>query len=345
MEQRGRPLVPLVALDDLRELVGRSGPFLSVYLPLRPATEELAETTGLRWRALREGADALGVPPGLLDEVGELVEGAHREADGLCVIAGEGQPPLVEHIDGPTVEQVGWQDAPVLAPLIEARQRRQPHVVALVDREGAELAVRGDGTGDPDGISVDGSEHPLRKVAAGGWSQRRFQQRAEETWHQNMVDVAEDLIPRVDRHAARVVAIGGDERAVGHLLEILPPAIRDLVRSIEVTRAADGSSARLDDELERVVTAWLDERFSELLATHRQELGQDDRATAGIDDTMTALRQAQVATLVVPGPAQATAHGDEIDTAVAAALATGADVQVVPERLHPDGEIGAILRW
>ena len=34
------------------------------------------------------------------------------------------------------------------------------------------------------------SSGPITKIAAGGWSQRRYQQRAENTWEDNARDVA-----------------------------------------------------------------------------------------------------------------------------------------------------------
>lgn len=336
MEQRGTPVASLSRLDDLRILVDRPGPFLTVYLPLRPATEELAEATRLRWRELREDAATAGAPPAVLDVVDPLVEGVHRAAEGLCVVAAEDGPPLVEHLSAPPEQRVRWDQLPALVPLIEARQGDQPHVVVLVDRRGADIAVRSDGEHT---TSVEGADYPLRKVAPGGWSQRRFQQRAEETWERNMAEVADELVPLVEKHEPVVVAVGGDERAVDLLVDELPAAIRDRVRRIEVTRATDGSIAQLDTEVDRVVTDWIDEQLSELLATYGRELGQDDRATTGARDTLAALRASRVATLLVPPAA------DDVDEAVVAALATGADVQVVPDRVGPLDEVGAILRW
>jgi Bacterial archaeo-eukaryotic release factor family 2 len=63
----------------------------------------------------------------------------------------------------------------------------------LVDRTGAEVFVRRAGASQGGEVEVEGAEFPLTKVAAGGWSQCRIQQRAENTWRRNMADLAHEL--------------------------------------------------------------------------------------------------------------------------------------------------------
>jgi hypothetical protein len=112
------------------------------------------------------------------------------------------------------------------------------------------------------------------------------------------------------------------------------------VRAIEVTRATDGSAAQLDDEVDRVVANWVQDHIDETIAAYERELGQHDRATAGVAATLAALRMSRVATLIVGVPAAA-----QVDPIVASALATGADVQVVPKERLPSDGVGALLRW
>jgi hypothetical protein len=390
MEQHGTALAPLTDLDDLRPVVSGLGPFLGVHLPLEPATEESASEIALRWRAGRSRAAEAGTPEPLLAVVDGLLEGAQRLGAGLSVIAGAGGDVHVSHTPvPPPFEIVRWEAVPSLAPLVAVRQQLQPHVVALVDRVGADLAVRrtggsGDGLDGIDGIAeaeetVEGEDYPIRKTSGGGWSQRRYQQHAEETWHHNMSDVADEVATLAERSDARVVAIGGDERAVGLVLDQLPTAVRDLVRRISATRAADGSTDQLDDEVADVVREWTDSQLARTLELYEQELGQNDRATAGARDTLSALREARVAVLLVvldasderrawvgaspdqvgtapdelaaglPAEVQAAARSAPlVDVAVTAAIATGADVRVVPESARsgrlPEG-LGALLRW
>src|SRR5919108_1536145 len=143
MRQHGTVLAPLTDLDDLRPVVAGLGPFLSVHLPLEPATEELATELALRWRAGRSRAVEAGAPEPLLAVVDGLLDGAQRLGAGLSVIAAAGGDVHVSHTAVPSpFEVVRWEPVPSLAPLVAVRQQLQPHVVALVDRIGADLAVR-----------------------------------------------------------------------------------------------------------------------------------------------------------------------------------------------------------
>jgi hypothetical protein len=381
MEQRGTTVSPLAELDDLRRLATRPGRFLTSYAAFEPASEALAQEVRMRWEARRRSLAAAEVPESALDTVARALEVERRGAAGLAVVVPSEGKPLVERLVSAPEESATWQAVPALRPLVAHRQRHVAHVVALVDRAGADLRAwtAGDPADEDVNLVVTGEDEPIRKVAPGGWSQRRFQQRAEDSWQHNMAQVAAELSHLADRVHARVVAVGGDERAIGYLLDALPAALRDRVWRIGVTRASDGSSDRLDAEVAADLDAWSAERIGAALALHAQELGQRDRATAGAGRTVEALRAARVALLFVAergtgaaeerrvwmGPTRdqvATTPGDLaepdaavagplLDGAVTAALATGADLLVV----SPDGDgaptdalrdgLGALLRW
>jgi Bacterial archaeo-eukaryotic release factor family 2 len=382
MEQRGTTVAPLADLDGLRELVSRPGPVLTAYVAFAPATEAIAEEARLRWQARRRALAAEQVPEAALAAVDEALEGAHRGAAGLAVVVpGDGGEAHVERLAVAPEEEACSAPVPALRALVAGRQRNLPHVVALVDRTGADVRSSSGGDGDDEVVTtVTGEDEVIRKVGGGGWSHRRFQQRAEDSWHHNMSQVASELAQVDEQVHPRVVAVGGDERAVGYLLDALPAAVRDKVHRIAATRAADGSEARVEDEVAAELDAWSAAQVTDALALHAEELGQGDRATSGVGRTLEALRAARVAMLLVAeggsgggvserqvwvGPTAdqvATTLGDLaapdaavaaplLDAAVAAALASGADVMVVPpdddgnypETLR-DG-LGALLRW
>jgi hypothetical protein len=108
---------------------------------------------------------------------------------------------------------------PDVAPLLAWRQRQLPYVV--VDRLGAELlAVVPIG---PDReVRVEGQELDVTRSTPGGWSQRRFQQRAENRWQQNAGAVAEALTRLVGQVHPRLVVVTGDVRAVQFLRVQVP---------------------------------------------------------------------------------------------------------------------------
>ena len=380
MEWRGTTVMPLTELDDLRALVARPGPFLTSYLAFEPATEARAHEIDLRWRAQRRQLAATGADQDRLAVFDGVLARAQRGDAGLAVVAPRTGDPLVERLVSPPLEGAAWGPVPVLRPLIALRQRHVAHAVALVDRTGADLRAWRAGEVPADALetTVTGDDAPVRKVAPGGWSQRRFQQRAEDSWLHNMGQVAAELVALTDRVRAPVVAIGGDERAVGLLVDALPPVVRQRVHRIPVTRAADGSGSRLDEEVATELDRWTADRVRAVLALHAEESGQGDRATGGAARTLEALREARVAVLLVAegGPTDdqrdvwvgatadqvATSPGDLmtlddtrtaplLDAAVAAALTSGADVVVVPR--GDDGAppptlrdgVGALLRW
>jgi hypothetical protein len=378
VEQRGTTLAPLADLDDLRPVAGAGGGVLSAYLALRPVSEQMDRETAARWQAARDRLAADGAPEAALAAVDAAVPDAYRRGAGLAVIApGDGDgATVVEHLPGVPPDLATWGPAPSLRPLVAARQGTPPHVLALVDRTGADIVEWRRGA-PPDGgrtRTVEGEDDVIRKVNAGGWSQRRFQQRAEDSWEHNAAGVAAEVAAAVERTGACVVALGGDERAVGLVRKALPAAVEPLVRAVALTRAPDGSEATLDAQVAAVLDTWAEEQLRTGLELLAEELGQGDRGVTGAAGTLAALRESRVATLLVPVTGDAgtawrgetadqvatnrrelTAPDDAVevpllDAAVAAALATGADVHVLPvDPDRPDlavpDDLAALLRW
>src|SRR5215204_3337117 len=151
-----------------------------------------------------------------------------------------------------TTEVHRWGARPHLVPLIEWRQRRIPYVLVTTDRTGADLVVVVPGERE-EHHEAGGATFPIRKTQPGGWSQRRFQQRAENTWEQNADDVAEQLIALVRETNARAVFTGGDVRALQLLRDALPRDVGNLVVEVAATRAQDGSEQRTPEEVRRAI--------------------------------------------------------------------------------------------
>jgi Bacterial archaeo-eukaryotic release factor family 2 len=371
VKQHGQPVAQLVHLDDLRALARHPGPFLSVHLPFGTPDEDTLDRVEVEWGAHRNAALDAGATDEVITIVDEVIEGEpYRLGVGVSVIAAPGASPVIQHLPiSPAVELVSWGRVPAVRSLIDVRQVSRPHVVVLADRTGADLLVRGAGLGATREVDITGDDYPVHKVAGGGWAQWRIQRRAEDSWHQNMAAVATELAAEVSRSGAAVVAVGGDERAVGLLRDALPAGVSDLLRPIDVTRAADGTAENLDAEVERVLRSYVADELDAACAAYRRELGQHDRATAGPSDTFTALRAARVATLFTTvaadggsawlagdhqqvgiSPDDVLTDGDRwsaplVDVAVSSALAAHADVRVVPDDQAPTGGIGALLRW
>src|SRR5579883_3327859 len=211
-----------VRSSDVTELLRGRGPFLSLYLTTESDIANAAQRSDQHWKSLRRQLADDGAPEELLSSVDPLVGPAHLEGETLVVLARADGRRVIDHPSTPPVRDLArWSALPTLVPLLEWRQRSVPHVVVVTDRHGADiLTVAGDGSERE--REVEGDDKPLRKSGPGGWSQRRYQERAENTWEQTAEEVAAEVAASAARVGARLVVVAGDVRAVALLREHLP---------------------------------------------------------------------------------------------------------------------------
>lgn len=372
METAGATPNVAVTLPELTEVLRSEGPFLTLHVTTEAEIPNAAQRSEQHWRALRTELEGAGVDRSLLDAVDALVPDAHLRGDGLFLIGTPAGVAHVEHTEEPPPRDLWrWEALPFLLPLLHARQRSVPHVVALVDRQGADLtAVRREG---PDlRLEAGGDGFPLRKPAGGGWSQKRYQQRGENTWEDNAEDVAKELTRLVEHVGGRVVVLAGDVRGVQLLRDSLPAEVAELVEVVGGGRSVDGSEDDVGEAARRVVTAVVERDTRALLEKFEEERGQGDRAADGPARTVDALAAAQVEVLLVhhdredereawfgPEPSQLALTADAVrafgvdepkrarlvDVAVRAAVGTGAGVRLVGGDHGPRDGLGAVLRW
>ena len=374
MERAG--LTPQVATDatDLADLVKAPGPFLTVHLTTEGGIDNAAQRSEQRWQPVRDEAGAQGAPEEVLAEVDGLVADAHLLGDGLAVVATHVGVLHVEHGSRLPNDRdlVRWASLPSLAQVLAWRQESPAYVTVLVDRQGADLTgYRREG---PEvRREAGGDDYPIRKPNAGGWSQRRYQERAEHTWERNAADAADQVAKLARRVDARLVVAAGDERAVNMLREALPQELVDRFHVVSGGRAEDGSEQSFEEAARIAVGLAVNADTDALLEKFREERGQGDRAAEGVEATLQALAMAAVDVLILqpdgpddtrtawfgPDPTQialraddlrglgveAPADGRLVDVAVRAALGTGAGIRIVEPGAGLDGGMGAILRW
>ncbi|HEX2032346.1 MAG TPA: Vms1/Ankzf1 family peptidyl-tRNA hydrolase [Actinomycetota bacterium] len=370
METSGTATDRRTPLDDLARVVAAEGPFLTAYLTTEGDVENAAQRSELRWKNLRAEAAEAGADEAVLAAVDPLVADAHQWGGCLAAVA---TTDGLRHLEYGPETRAGdlavWSSLPRLAQVVEWRQTSPPFVVVLTDRTGADLyAFRREG---PD-IHRDERGEEASRVKPGGWSQRRFQERAENTWDRNARAVAEAVVRLATQVRARLIVAAGDVRAMQLLREALPDQALDRldVRDGEVWEGRSIDDVR--DDIETVVRATADRDTASLLETWQEERGQADRATDGPEATIDALRRAQVEVLLLhddpedrrwawfgPSPTDLSTDLDAIraagvatpregrlvDVLVRAALGTGADVRIVPAEGGPRDGVGAVLRW
>ena len=379
MESRGTVPAPVIGAEDVPDLAGLfegSGPFATVYLDTDPQVEQAGQRSQARWRNLRRDLETAGAPSTALDAIEALVEHAHQLGHTLCVVAGEDGVLVERHEQEPVnADRAVWGPLPSVGTLLEWQQARPIHIVVLCDRVGADIALFAPDVAGGDArlsFGDDETDDPhLRKTKPGGWSQRRFQERAENSWEANMKAVCARLEKIVQIIEPRVVIVGGDVRAVQLLCDNMPGQLRERVELIDGQRAIDGGIDDVADDVVKLVASAVAEDTVSIIEKFREERGQNDRAADGIDDTLAALSSARVDTLLVhddpsnerecwfsldpplaaPDRATLTSQGvDEpakaraVDAAIAIAFRTGARVRVVPSTSVTDG-LGAILRY
>jgi hypothetical protein len=362
------------AIPDIAGAFDGQGPFVTVYLGTEAAIEQAAQRNEQHWKAVRRKLEADGAPAAALAAIDPLVPDAHRQGRTLAVVADETGARLVRHEPEPPVRDAGWVAAlPRVGPMIEWAQSVIPHLVVLTDRAGADIVVFTRRAARTLSVGEDRTDEPvLRKSHPGGWSQRQYQQRAENQWEHNAKEVADRVASLADETGARLVVVAGDVRAVQLLEEHLPSRTRKLLKEVDGSRAPGAGIDEIADDVVKLAATVVAEDTVEILRKFKEERGQHDLAAEGEKATIAALAAARVDTLLihddpdddrqawfgpdagmvartkkaltelgVPKPQK----GRLVDVAIRAAFMTGAAVRIVPSVGSVKQGIGAILRF
>jgi peptide subunit release factor 1 (eRF1) len=291
-------------------------------------------------------------------------------AAGAVVIADRDEVLLVESLpDRPRRELARWSSVPSLTAVLEHRQAEIPVILVFADRSGADLVVSGAGRATED-VVVEGEDSPITKSAPGGWSQRRYHQRVEDSWEHNAASVVAAVEDLAAAGAPDLVVLGGDVRATALIREGLRADLQAVTRTIGPGRARDGSQPIRSRLTERLVDTAVAAETVELVHAFKDQAGH--RAVDGVAGTFAALQQSQVDVLLVHDTddderqayldvtsglvslerSELEAMGGTtieaarlVDVAVRAALSTGAAVRVIPTVAAIDEGLGALLRW
>lgn len=358
---------------DVDRWLERPGPFVSALLPAPSAIPDAPQRLATEWKNARTlvAADAPEVAIQAIDEAVAEAR-AHAGGESLLVVADAAGNRGAASLPDAVSEGRAWCGAlPRLTPILETRARFVPHVIVVADRTGADI-VAIDAVGRVAGSEVEGDTEHIHRGSFGGWSQRRFQQRAENTWESNAAEVAAEVDAVRARIGAPLVVVTGDVRARQFLQE---HAGHDLAEALVLV---DGPGRADADALEAFQPE-VDRQVATIVAANTraameafQEARQTGGAADGPDQTLRALSEARVATLVVHadpddersasidrGAVQLAAEPETLkdlglspvqvrllDAAVWGALRTGADIRFVPgSGPHaPSGGLGAILR-
>ena len=258
-----------------------------------------------------------------------------------------------------------------LLPLARALAEDVRYALVRVDHAGADITVAGTVSPVQRELASEGDHDVLTKVKVGGWSQRRYQMRVEDSIERNAETVAKDLDRLVGSERIDLVLLAGDPVSVASVKERVGARVSDRLEVLEHgTRAEGASDDRLDEEVESAVQRVRSGRITAGL----DRLGPADAAKAiGVAETLEALRRGEVETLVLldgaledrqayagpdplllatdPGELQALGVDDPAadrldELLLRAAVGQDADLLVLhaPVSALPDG-VGAVLRF
>lgn len=189
--------------------------------------------------------------------------------------------------------------SPYIAPMVEAVQRRR-WLVALVNRRAAVVLA-----GSPDTLTerrrLQDDVHGQHDQ--GGWSQARYQRSVEKDVDDHLRDTADLVARQWRRERFDRLALGGPEEIVPRFEASLPEDLRgaQVPERVEVdlSSATDAEIRAAVEDLARADERRLEREALDLLA---ERLGAGGRAVAGPSDTVEALNQRRVETLLLdPG--------------------------------------------
>ena len=197
-------------LHDLTDVLSAPGPFVTVHVETESAVEQAQDKYELQWKNILSELQDKGVDErtrtALADARGSHADGASRlvvatPADGTVRLA-------VSLGTAPQRQVVDVAPLPHLLPLVEDVTTRVPHVVVLADHAGADVTAYYDADHVAHQVVVKGHAPDIRKVPVGGWSQLRYQQRAENGWDANAREIVDSVVELAQAVDAQLVEIG-----------------------------------------------------------------------------------------------------------------------------------------
>jgi peptide subunit release factor 1 (eRF1) len=196
----------------------------------------------------------------------------------------------------PVPGRVAIGAAPYVEPMMTAVENRR-WLVALVNRRSARLLA-----GSPDRLRehqrVDGDVPGQHDQ--GGWSQANYERSVEKDAMDHLRTVAEIVNQRWRRERFDRVAVGGPQEVVARFEEFLADVVRSRLapKKLDVDLAS-ATEAQVRAEVEKLVLA--DDRRTEEAELDRLHdgLGAGGRARAGVADTLEALNERRVRTLLL----------------------------------------------
>lgn len=196
---------------------------------------------------------------------------------------------------------------PALRELVRAADDRPLYAVLLLDQREATLTIVAREQPQYE-LAVTASDYPRRQMQ-GGWSQRRYQLRADERIEAFARTVAEESGRLLHGAGVELLVLAGDEQITTTLRSLLDHRTAAMVIG-SVRMSVESSAADLIEAANPLVDAAEREREADAVRRLNEGAGPGGAAATGIDETLAALQAGQVMTLVMNADFAAEGWGD-----------------------------------
>jgi peptide subunit release factor 1 (eRF1) len=260
-------------------------------------------------------------------------------------------------------------------PLFRMLDRYQPQCVALVSQDQARIFLLHGDHGETIELRDEVASDVPRAHDQGGWAQARLQRHHADAVRHHL-QVAADLVFNLFQEVQfERLLIGGTDTVASEFESRLHAYVRDrLVGTFNVPTSA--SPKTVQDRVRPILRALDGQRQYDVVTRLEAEVAQRDMGVAGLNDTLDALRQGQVMTLVIEEGYRAPGQRcedcsslvvdageqcphcggklveveDIVSAMVEQALEQNAEVRIVGtpaamSRLEKLGHVGALLRF
>ena len=324
-------------LENVRSLTAVSGPFVSVYVDDSRAVTDAVTQLGATWRDLRKHLEVERADPNVIASLEQAIlhDRPAVGRQGRAVIATREGILIDEHLATPPPDTVfRVSEYPYVLPLLESGVSRPSHLIAAVDRAGADLTVRRGKLTHSE--TVSGGGFPVHKPGSAGWhGYGDLQHTTDEAVRVNVRAVARRITELVDENSLEVVFVCGAVRTRSDIVAALPKRL--LSRVCELQAGPSGHRVR-EQEVTDQVDAEFQRRWRAGLADVMDRLNTErgrgaGLAAEGIPEVCAALRYGDVDTLIVGDLADATVVVGKDLTMVAADADMLSEIGEAPQRV------------
>jgi hypothetical protein len=189
---------------------------------------------------------------------------------------------------------------PNLMPWVRGREQQVPYVLVRADHAGADIVCVDRSGHDVEELTSTGGHDELHKVPGGGWSQRRYQSRVEDSWERNAAQVAADLDSVVVRHAPAMVFVVGEDHSRSAIRSHASGRVAErLVDLDHGSRSAADSDQQMDRDIAEALDRYREDLVRGRLEAFEEALGRDRAVANGFAAVVDALRAGAVETVLL----------------------------------------------